>query len=92
MRADLIFFVLMAGLGEAPQLEVDKACDERENALDLELKEIQNISKKYKFSQNVSTPKCTHLNRILAPRSHPTPCRLRHNKLKKVNAKLLKKY
>ena len=73
-------------------MKFDQACDDRETALDLELKEIQNISKKYKFSQNVSTPKCTHLNWILAPRSHPTPCRLRHNKLKKVNAKLLKKY
>ena len=39
MRADLIFFVLMAGLGEVPQLEVDQACEEREAALDRELKD-----------------------------------------------------
>ena len=30
--ADIIFFILMAGLGEVPQLEVDHACEENEAA------------------------------------------------------------
>ena len=39
MQAGIIFFVLMADLCEFPQLEVDQACEEREAALDRELKD-----------------------------------------------------
>ena len=38
MRAGIILFALMAGLCELPQLKVDQACEEREAALDRELK------------------------------------------------------
>ena len=34
MKADVIIFVLMAVFGEVPQPEVDKACEEREVALE----------------------------------------------------------
>ena len=39
MRAGMISFALMGGLRESPQLEVDQACEEREAALDRELKD-----------------------------------------------------
>ena len=35
----MISFALMGGLWESPQLEVDQACEEREAALDRELKD-----------------------------------------------------
>ena len=34
MRADVILYVVMAGLGEVPQFEVGQACEEREAASD----------------------------------------------------------
>ena len=39
MRAGIILFALMAGLCELPQLEIDQASEEREAALDHELKD-----------------------------------------------------
>ena len=34
MKADVIIFVLMAVFGDVPQPEVDRACEEREVALE----------------------------------------------------------
>ena len=34
MRADVILYVVMAGLGEVPQLEVGQACEESEATSD----------------------------------------------------------
>ena len=37
MKADVLIFVLMAVFGEVPQPEVDRACEEREVALERNL-------------------------------------------------------
>ena len=39
MKTDVIIFVLMAVFGEVPQPEVDRACEERELALERTLEE-----------------------------------------------------
>ena len=66
MRANVIFFVLMAGLGKVPQLEADQACEEREAALNCELKDWERkLVKAYLINQKLKS--LTPVERLSIP-------------------------